>query len=91
MTVKNQEVANVIAEAMSRGFTHPGADKRQAANFHLPGLDPRGKPTHMVEAIKAITQTMGESIVYLIEHDLDSTIITNAELSALRASAGITS
>jgi hypothetical protein len=85
VTIKSQETANAIAVALSNGFTHPGSTGgRQAANMHIPGLDPRGKPTHMVEAIKGVTQAIGESIVNLIENDLKCTIIPNDELAALR-------
>jgi hypothetical protein len=86
MTVKNQEAANAIAAALSAGFTHPGnGTDRPAANFHLPGLDLRGKPTHMVESIKATLQIIGDSLVYMLENDQDFTIIPNVELKQLRA------
>jgi hypothetical protein len=85
VTVKNQEAVNAIAAAFTTGFTNPGSDQRQAANLYLPGLDPRGKPTHIAEAIKAALQSISEAIVYVIEQKLDSTIIPNSELKELRA------
>ncbi len=84
MPIKNQPAADAIAEALSNGITHPGADKRQAANLYLPGLNPRGKPTHMAEAIKAGNQAIAEAIIHHIETNLDSTIITNVALNELR-------
>jgi hypothetical protein len=83
MPIKNQGIANKVAVALSNGLTHPGQDKRQATNLHFPGLDVRGKPTHMQEAIKGALQAIAEAIVHLIEQD--HTIVLTSDHKVMQA------
>lgn len=82
MSIRNQQAANQIAEALAGGITHPGQPKQQALNLYFPGLDPRGRPQHMQEAIKAALQATAEAIIYKLEQDY--TIIPTDEYNQLK-------
>lgn len=86
MTIKNQNAANLIAAQLAQGITHPGAENRQATNLNFPGLDPRGKPTHMQEAIKGALQAISEAIIHHLEQT--HTIIPTEHLKTLQDELG---
>jgi hypothetical protein len=84
--IKNQAAADAIAQALAEGPVHPGnpQTKQPAAKLVIPIFRTHGRPPPYADATKTTNQTLAEAIIYLIEKQLDCTIIRNHELEQLR-------
>lgn len=75
--------ADAIAAAFHQGLQHPGDKDRNLAptTIALPMFRAAGAPPPYQEGVKQAAQLLAESIVYLIEHQLDCSIVPNRVLA----------
>jgi hypothetical protein len=81
----NETVVAAIADGFLNGFPHPGGTAtEQPAHLIDIRFRTKGMPPHFQEQARAVATAQAEGIVYLIENQLDCTIIPNTELAELK-------
>lgn len=77
------DVAAAIAQALSEGLFHPGEPNnpdKPAKMLKIPMFGVGGKPQPYADAARDMGYTIGEAIVYLIEHTLHCSIVPTEQL-----------
>lgn len=79
------KIVDLIFNGFVNGLYHPGDGKdQQPSTIRLPLFRMAGQPAELYAQTEATVKMMGESIVWLIENDGDSEIVSKPELAKLR-------
>lgn len=85
--VKNTAAAEAIAKALAEGLAHPGDPERniRPTNMTLPQFRvPAGAPPPYKKGVEEGNRMIAESIVYLLETQLDYSIVPNRHEAQLK-------
>ena len=78
----NKKIADLIADGLRNGLTHPGRDGGDPMPIVLPIFRTAGMPQEMSELVYETTTLLGEAIVAAIE-DADCEIVTKERVAEM--------